>query len=164
MPAEYSLNAPLPDAVRAVARDLRTELPPGVRPRERPTLVVKRLGTGGHRTLAERARGALAGASPCAARLDGLGTFDGGTGPVVHLTVESPGLRALHDRLCGTFDPVPGIEGDAYVAHVTLGRGGDPDAVAAFCEREVEPAEWIVETLLLWSARYREPVATIPLG
>jgi 2'-5' RNA ligase len=163
-PADYSLNAPLPDPVRAVARTLRSALPAGVRPRERPTLVVKRLGAGDHRALADRARTPLSALSPAEARLGGLGTFESETGPVVHLAVESPGLHAIHDRLCATFDPIPGIEGAAYVPHVTLGRGGDPDTVAAFCERSVESVEWTVDELGLWSARYREPVTSLPLG
>lgn len=160
----YSLNAPVPERVRTLAATLRGDLPGGVRPRERPTLVVKRAGDGDHRDLAARAREALRGASPCPARTAGLGSFEAGTGPVTYLAVESPGLLALHDRLCAHFDPVPDIEGEEYVPHVTLGRGGDPDAVAAFCERPVEPVEWTVDGLQLWSGRYREPVTTVSLG
>ncbi|WP_254536132.1 2'-5' RNA ligase family protein [Halomarina litorea] len=160
----YSLNAPVPESVRALAARLREDLPAGVRPRERPTLVVKRVGDGDHRALADRTRAVLGDASPCPARIAGLGTFAAATGPVTYLAVESPGLRALHDRLCTSFDPVPDIEGEDYVPHVTLGRGGDPDAVRAFCERGVDPVEWTVSSLHLWSARYREPVTAIPVG
>jgi len=162
----YSLNAPLPPAVRRQAGELRADLPADVRPRERPTLVVKRVGEGDrdHRELAARARDVLDGVAPCAARTAGLDAFESSTGPVVHVTVESPGLRRLHERLCRAFDPVEGIEGDDYASHVTLGRGGDPAAVAAFCERSIDPVGWTVDALSLWSERYREPVAHLPLG
>lgn len=164
----YSLNAPLPPAVERLAAALRADLPEGVRPRERPTLVVKRIGgsegADPDRLLA-RAREALEVGSfgPVEARTDGLGTFESSTGPVAHLTVEG-GLRRLHRRLRRAFDPIEGIEGAAYVPHVTLGRGGDPDAVAAFCERSVDPVAWTVDRLVLWSGRYREPVASLSLS
>lgn len=161
----YSLNAPLPPPVRRLAAALRGDLPAGVRPRERPTLVVKRVGENDSDPdrLVARAREVLGDCGPCAARIDGPGTFESPTGPVVHLTVEG-GLRRLHRRLCRGFDPIEGIEGDAYVPHVTLGRGGDPAAVAAFCERSVDRVAWIVGDLVLWSGRYREPVARLSLG
>ena len=162
----YSLNAPVPSAVEALARRLQADLPDDCRPRDRLTLVGKRVGEGetDHRKLAARCREALAGERACAARVGALDAFDAGGGPVVFLRVESPGLVALHRRLCRTFDPVPDVEGDDYVPHVTLGRGGDPGAVRRFCEREVDAVEWTVSELLLWSNRWREPVATLPLG
>jgi 2'-5' RNA ligase len=162
----YSLNAPVPPEVETIARERQADLPGGWRPRDRLTLVVKRVGEGetDHRALARRASEALSGASPCRARLGGVGTFATGNGPVAYLRVDSPALERLHRRLCRSFDVVPGIEGEDYVPHVTLGRGGDPDAVAALRDREVEPVEWTVSDLLLWSNRWREPVASIPLG
>ncbi|MFC6837429.1 2'-5' RNA ligase family protein [Halomarina ordinaria] len=160
----YSLNAPLPSRVTEVAADLRDDLPSGVRPRRRPTLVVKRLGEGDHRDLTTRCRTLLADAPACAARLAGLDAFDAPTGPVTHLVVESPGLRRLHDRLCESFDPIEGIEGTDYVPHVTLGRGGDSREVRRFCEWPVEGVEWRIDDLWLWHADYRERVSVIPLG
>nr|WP_305794480.1 2'-5' RNA ligase family protein [Halomarina rubra] len=160
------MNARVPRSVRTVVEALQRDLPDGCRPRDRLTLVVKRVGEDetDHRELAERARTALAGEPACNARLGRLGAFDADGTPVVHLRVESPGLRALHHRLCRAFDPVPAIEGEAYVPHVTLGRGGDWSAVEALCERDVEPVEWTVSDLLLWSNRWREPVASLALG
>lgn len=161
----YSLNAPLPPAVERLAAALRADFPEGVRPRERPTLVAKRIdrseGADPGRLLA-RARGALevGDSGPVEARTDALGTFEFSTGPVVHLIVGG-GLRRLHCRLCRAFDPVGGA---AYVPHVTPGRGGDPDAVAAFCERSVDPVAWTVDRLVLRSGRYREPVAGLSLS
>ena len=162
----YSLNARVPSAVETLARRLQPDLPDDCRPRDRLTLVVKRVGEGetDHRELAAYCREALAGEPACSACVAGLGAFDADGGPVVHLRVESPGLLALHRRLCRAFDPVPGIEGEEYAPHVTLGRGGDPEAARRFCERDVDPVEWTVSELLLWSNRWREPVATLPLG
>ncbi|MFC7156544.1 2'-5' RNA ligase family protein [Halomarina halobia] len=160
----YSLNAPLSPAADALVADLQGDLPAGVRPRHRPTLVVKRLGGGDHRRVAARSRAALSDAPACAARVDGLGTFDGPTGPILHLVVESPGLCLLHDRLCAAFDPVAGIEGADYVPHVTLGRGGDPGAVAQFRDRDVPPVAWTVDELWLWDADRRERIGSLPLG
>nr|WP_282594590.1 2'-5' RNA ligase family protein [Halomarina salina] len=164
------MNAPIPTAAETVVQELQTDLPADCRPRDRLTLVVKRVGEGetDHRELAARCRDALSGEPRCAARVAGVDVFDADDGgPVLHLRVDSPGLRALHRRLCRAFDPVPVIEGEDYVPHVTLGRGGDPDAVQRFRERydgQVDPVEWTVSDLLLWSNRWREPVATLPLG
>nr|WP_233265082.1 2'-5' RNA ligase family protein [Halomarina oriensis] len=160
------MNAPIPADVETVARELQADLPEGCRPRDRLTLVVKRVGEGetDHRELAGRAREALSGASASHARLGGVGTFGDENGPVVHLRVESPDLERLHRRLCRSFDPVPDIESENYVPHVTLGRGGDAGAGTSFCEREVEPVEWQVSDLLLWSNRWREPVTSLALG
>jgi 2'-5' RNA ligase len=162
----YSLNAPVPTEVETIARERQADLPGDWRPRDRLTLVVKRVGESetDHRALADRAREALSGASPCRARLGDPGTFAAENGPVAYLRVESPGLERLHRRLCRSFEPVPEIEGEDYVPHVTLGRGGDPDVLAARRERPAEPIEWPVSYLLLWSNRWREPVASIPLG
>ncbi|WP_254545394.1 2'-5' RNA ligase family protein [Halomarina pelagica] len=160
----YSLNAPTSPAADALVADLQGDLPAGVRRRHRPTLVVKRLGGGDHRRVAARSRGALSDAPACAARTDGLETFHGPTGPILYLAVESPGLRLLHDRLCAAFDPVAGIEGADYVPHVTLGRGGDPGAVARLRERDVSPVEWTIDELWLWDGDHRERVESIPLG
>jgi len=157
----YSLNVPVP---REVAR-LASGLAAGCRTadaRERHTLVCKRLGEGDAATLARRAREALAGAPAVAARVDRVETFDdpvAGRGPVAYLAVESPGLRALHERLCGTFDPEPELEGDEYVPHVTVARGGD----AADLVGPVDPVEWEITRLEVWDARHEEPVERISL-
>ena len=127
----YSLNVPLPGEVSALAADLARDLP-GARARARKerTLVVKRLGRGDRsefRRLAARTREALAG-QPCfEARVAGVDLFEeavAGPSPVVYLAVESRGLVALHRRLVEVFDPVEGIEGEGYVPHVTVARGG----------------------------------------
>lgn len=166
----YSLNAPVPSAVARLAGDLARDLPAAT-PRERGThtLVVKRLGGGDHETFAHlsaRARDAVAGAPACRARVDGLGVFPDpplGTGPVVYLRVESPGLHALHERLCAAIDPVEDIEGEGYTPHVTVARGGDPDAARALTERSVDPVEWAVEELVFWDAERNQRAGTVSL-
>jgi 2'-5' RNA ligase len=171
----YSLNVPVPGTVERRAEELRPALLPFDAVRERRTLVCKRLGgssadggrasgaerSGGVARLRERVRTALAGAPAFEARVADVDCFErpaSGDAPVVYLAVESPGLQELHRRLCSTFDPVPGIEGDDYVPHVTLARGGPVEAARRLAEREVAPVTWTVDRLSLWDASYEESV------
>jgi len=167
-----SLNAPVPPAVERLAADLAPALS-GLKRREDLSLLVKRFETPDPGTE-KRARRALRGAEPCAARTAELGVFaDPPTGPapVVYLAVESPGLRAVHERLCAAFDTVPGLEGDGYVPHVTLARGADaafgtdaPREVAARLEgRAVGPVTWTVDELYFRDVTYGEPTGTVSL-
>jgi 2'-5' RNA ligase len=134
--------------------------------RERHTLVAKRLGDDSLDRLRERLRLPLRDVSPFEARVTGLDFFERptkGTGPVVYLAVESPGLLALHDSLCETFDPLDGLEGDDYVPHVTLARGGSVADAEALCDLAIDPVTWTVSELDLWSAEFRESAATLRL-
>jgi len=124
----FSLNAPIPRAVHDIADRLAADCPPEtVRPREERTLVVKRLGNpDAAARLSARAREVVTDQPPIAARIDGLAIFEdppAGPAPVVALGVESPGLNELHERLCAAFDPIEGIESEAYRPHVTVARG-----------------------------------------
>lgn len=166
----YSLNAPVPSQVAALARDLAADLP-AARPRARGThtLVVKRLGTGteGFARVTARVREVLADVPPCAARVTAVDVFEDvatGTAPVVYLRVESPGLEALHERLCTVFDPVDGLEGDSYVLHVTVARGGSIERARDLASREVDPIEWIVDELVFWDAKNDQSVGRVSLG
>jgi len=165
----YSLNVPVPGRVERVAADLRPALSAFASIRERHTLVAKRLGEEKFEGLEKRVRRALAGAPTFEARVAGPGAFDApaaGPGPVVYLAVESPGLVELHGRLCRTFEPAPGIEGDDFVPHVTLARGGGSDAEQAvdrLLETEVEPVAWTVGELVFWDARAGEPAGRVGL-
>jgi hypothetical protein len=175
-PVSYSLNLPVPGEVKRLAADLHPALVAFETVRERHTLVCKRL-TGGGREgdgvrspaasrLRERLRTALDGTPAFEARIAGIDAFEAparGTGPVVYLAVESPGLVELHRRLCGPFPPVEGIEGDGYVPHVTLARDGSLDDAERLRERSVEPVEWTVSELRLWDADRREPAARFSL-
>ncbi len=163
------MNVPVPPAVERVAADLHGDLHALDSVRERHTLVAKRLGDPGgegYPAVEKRARRVLRGAPAFEARVTGVETFDdptAGVGPVVYLAVESPGLVDLHRRLAAEFDPAPGVEGDDYVPHVTLGRGGDPATVARLRDREVEPVTWTVTELAFYDARRREQVGTASL-
>ncbi|WP_135829956.1 2'-5' RNA ligase family protein [Halorussus halobius] len=183
----YSLNVPVPGEVSRLAEELRPALLAFERIRERHSLVCKRLGddgTGGRGRsdanwgtsrderrrdvprLRERVREALAGAPAFEARVAGIDYFPNpplGEGPVAYLAVESPGLRRVHRRLLPEFSAVEAFEGDDYVPHVTLARGGDVADARRLADREVEPVTWTVDRLDVWDAKYEESVATFPL-
>ena len=166
----YSLNVPLPSSVTRLAGRLARELPQArARPRGEHTLVCKRLGEGGHAAYARleaRARETLTGTAPFEARITCVDCFETavtGPSPVVYLAVESPALRALHERLCDEFDAVEEMEGEAYVPHVTIARGGDPAAARRLVERDIESVEWAVEELSFCDAERGQSVSRLSL-
>lgn len=167
----YSVNAPVPGAVERLASELFPELAAFDRIRERHSLLVKRLGDieaaqVGPDRLAERLRPVLAGTPAFEARVSELDYFPEpalGPGPVVYLAVESPQLRRLHLRLVEEFGAVDDLEGESYVHHVTLARGGSVEDAARLAERDIEPITWTVSELLLWNQTHREVVRRIPL-
>jgi 2'-5' RNA ligase len=132
-------------------------------------LVTKRLGSGDHGAYARieaRARETLRGTDPFDVRITGVDCFETavtGPSPVVYLAVESPGLWALHDRLCDEFDPVDGMEGEAYVPHVTVARGGEPAAARRLVKRDIEPVGWTVEELRFFDAERGQWVSRVAL-
>ena len=157
----YSCNVPVPTEVSRLARGLASEAFEAT-PRVRHTLVAKRLGDGDPGPLARRVREAIAGLPPFAARVTEVDVFYDppmGEGPVAYLAVESPGLHRLHGALCERFDPGGDSEGDDYVPHVTVARGGDADRLVG---RAVD-VEWTVERVFVWSADYGERVERISL-
>jgi 2'-5' RNA ligase len=175
----FSLNLPVPGTVSRQAADLRPTLSgSGVtRFRDRHSLVVKRFegddgASGGQRhtslpRLRERLRTVLRGQPAFEVRLAGVDVFENpprGPGPVVYLSVESPGLDALHERLVEAFGAIAGLEGDDYTPHVTLGRGGvfDRDRLATLSAR-VDPVTWTVSELLVYDSDSRETAARISL-
>ena len=188
----FSLNAPLPPAVGRLATDLHPKLKGFDTVRERHTLVCKRFGVadvrngeregteteGGDRDvpprqaaldrLRERLRRPFAGTDPFEVAATGTDVFDAprsGSRPVVYLAVESDGLVRLHRRLCAAFGAIEGIEGDDYVPHVTLARGGNPEpgAVADLVDAEFDPIRWRVHALDVWDPEYREVAASVDL-
>ncbi len=166
----YSLNVPLPGSVSALATDLARELP-GARARERDnhTLVAKRLEADDRvafQRARARARDVLTGTPAFEIRLAGISLFETpptGNAPVVYLSVESPGLEALHERLCEQFDPAEGIEGEAYTPHVTVARGGSLDAARRLTDRDIDPIEWTVSRLQFYDATRGESAGTVSL-
>jgi hypothetical protein len=177
--AVFSLNVPLPPAVGRLAETLRAERSAFDRVRDRHTLVCKRFGADdvanaptppsrpdAFSRLREDLRPLLADMPPFEAAITGIDAFErpaSGTGPVVYLAVESDALVRLHRRLCAAFDPVPAIEGDAYVPHVTLARGGSPDAAKRAVGGLDEPIRWRAHALDLYDPEFREVAATIAL-
>ncbi|WP_135303508.1 2'-5' RNA ligase family protein [Haloarcula amylovorans] len=166
----YSLNVPLPSAVTSLAGRLARDLPLAqARPRGEHTLVAKRLGGGDHAayaTIEGRARDAVRGTAPFSVRVTGVDQFEvaeTGSSPVVYLAVESPELFALHERLCEAFDIIDGLEGDGYVPHVTVARGGDAAAAERLVGREIEPVEWTVEHLEFYDAERGQWVSRVAL-
>ena len=163
-----SLNVPVPAGVRRLVESLRPALSPFESVRETPTLVAKRFdGSLPAGALESEVRLALADAEPFDVRVAGLGAFEdpiAGPAPVAYLAVESPGLEALHAELVGAFGAVQGLEGADYVPHVTLARGGPPDALSALEGAAVEPVAWRADELYLWDARRAEPVGRVALG
>jgi 2'-5' RNA ligase len=162
----YSLNAPVPARVQKLVDELQPALVAFDRRRERPAIVVKRLGDGRPDALAERLRTAMTGTPAVEVRITGIDYFDvptSGPGPVVFLNVESPGLHGLHRSLRDEFDTVDGVEGPDYRPHVTLARGGDVEDARRLADRDVDPIEWTVSELQFWDAHFEEVVRRIPL-
>ncbi|WP_336023998.1 2'-5' RNA ligase family protein [Halobellus salinisoli] len=177
----FSLNVPVPGGLKRVAAELHPELSRFERIRERHTLVAKRFDTAldddadSLPRLRERLRPLLRqhgatqrrGSGGIDLRVTGLDYFETptrGAGPVVFLAVESDDLQALHRRLCESFGTVSGIEGDDYVPHVTLARGGRVDDADNLVGRtSIDPIEWTATELHVWDSRYREAAARIPL-
>ena len=167
----YSLNAPVPVRVARLAAGLVGECRTADA-RTKHSMVVKRLpdehgpngGRPNVRAFAGRARDALSDLGPFDVRVTGVESFDrptSGTGPVVYLAVESPGMEAAHERLCETFDPLPGLEGEDYVPHVTIARRGDAGRLVG---REIDPIEWTVDGLVVWDAHRRLEVESVSLS
>ena len=162
----YSLNVPVPGRVARLASDLFPYLAPFDRIRDRHTLVCKRFEASDPDRLRERLRQTMGGAPAFEARITGVDFFERpprGAAPVVYLAVESPGLEALHRRLVDEFGAIEGLEGDDYVPHVTLARGGDVADARAVASRQIASVEWTVSQMDLYDANFRESVASLSL-
>jgi 2'-5' RNA ligase len=166
----YSLNVPVPPAVERLAADLSPKLVAFDRIRDRHTLVCKRFEAdeAEYDHLRERLRVALSPTPAFEARITGIDAFETpthGPGPVVYLAVESSGLHDLHRRLVAAFGAVDGdLEGEAYVPHVTLARGGGgTSAIERLRAVDVDPITWTVSELHLWSRARREAAWTVSL-
>lgn len=162
----YSLNAPVPGRVRRLVDELQPALVPFDRRRERPAIVVKRLGDGRADAIADRLRVAMTGTPAVEARITGIDYFEtptNGPGPVVFLDVESPGLHRIHRTLVDEFGAVDGLEGPDYHPHLTLARGGDRDAARRLADREVDTVTWTVSALQFWDAQFDEVIRRVSL-
>jgi 2'-5' RNA ligase len=166
----YSLNVPVPGQVAKLAADLATPLrTTSATVRRDHTLVVKRLGGGDHEAyhrLEARVRDRLRGTAPFAVRFSAVELFEEvpqGAAPVVYLAVESPGLEQVHETLATEFDLVADVEGENYVPHVTIARGGPTDVARAVADTEIEPIEWTIDELVFWDAAREQPVTRLSL-
>jgi 2'-5' RNA ligase len=168
----YSLNAPVPGEVERLASELFPSLTAFEQVRERHALLVKRLGDVpaarvGPDRLAERLRPVVSGTPAFEARISGIDYFAEpplGSAPVVYLAVECPELRRLHRRLVAEFGAVEDLEGESYVPHLTLARGGAVDAAAGLAETDIESITWTMSELWLWNQEFRESVRRIQLS
>lgn len=161
----YSLNAPVPGAAVTYRHELEELLGRFDSVRDPLTLVIKRFGdrdTSALPALKQAVGENLQQWGPIEAAITGIDVFvdpPGGLGPVVYLAVQSPGLKTLHGHLNDQFGTVdPSIEGDHYVPHITLARGGDRIDIEAVTEVEMPREEWSIEELMLWSSRDEAPV------
>ena len=184
----FSLNVPLAPAAERLAVDLHPKLEGLETVRERHTLVCKRFGVADVRDgadergkrrdvpdreaaldrLRERLHQPLGGFGPFEVAVTGIDVFDAprsGSRPVVYLAVESDVLLRVHRRLCAAFGAIEGIEGDEYVPHISLARGGNPEpgAVADLVTAEFDPIRWRVHALDVWDPEYREVAASVGL-
>jgi 2'-5' RNA ligase len=162
----FSLNVPVPGEVERIAGDLHPRLTAFDAIRERRSLLVKRLGDDSLARLRERLRDPLSGSPAFEVRVTGIDYFErpvNGPGPVVYLVVESPGLYDLHDRMVSAFGAVADLEGDEYIPHVTLARGGSITDAERLAAVDVPPVTWTVSGLALWDDTYRETVARFGL-
>lgn len=170
----FSLNVPVPGEVARRASELYPRLVDFDQQRDHHTLVVKRFDESTLpasqpelqlATLQQRLPQLLSGTPAFEAAVGELGFFADparGPGPVVFLTVDSPGLRRLHERLVDAYGAVEGLEGTAYVPHITLARGGSV-ADAERLAGEIDAISWTVSQLQLWDSRYREAVSRYSL-
>jgi 2'-5' RNA ligase len=55
------------------------------------------------------------------------------------------------------------MEGDDYVPHVTIARGGEPAAAERLLKRDIEPAEWAVDKLTFFDAERGQSVSRVSL-
>lgn len=156
----------MPGRVARIASQLRPELAAFESVRERPGLLLKRLGTGGIDQKAQRVRRVLSGTPPIRARVTDFDTFDDpprGAAPVLYLHVESPGVREVHATLVEEFGAVEGLEGEGYTPHFTLARGGAEDVAERLVDRDIDPVEWTITELEIYDATHKEPARRISL-
>lgn len=157
----YSLNVPVPVTISRLARGVASECITAT-PRDRHTFVIKRLGADRPSHLSDRLRRILSGQAPFSASVTGIDVFDtptAGTGPVAYLAIESPDVIQMHNELSEHFEPIEGIEGEDYVPHITIARGGDADKLR---NRHLSDV-FTVESLQIWAAKYEEPVERLAL-
>lgn len=171
----FSLNVPVPGQIARLAADLHPQLVGFDSRRENHTLVVKRFDESTLQAtqpdvqlaqLQQELPGELAGTPAFEAEVGAIDYFAEparGDSPVVYLAVDSPGLQSVHETFIDAYGVVLGLEGDDYVPHITLARGGPVADAERLASQAVDPVSWTVSQLTVWDSRYREPVARYSL-
>lgn len=166
----YSLNAAIPAAAIEQRDELLEHLESFETVRDPLTLVIKRFGTPDSTALSslERSLGEVLNEwGPMRAEIDGIDLFmdpPSGPSPVIYLGVSSHGLEALHRDLVDRFGVVdPAIEGENYIPHITIARGGPRVAIDELRDISLETHQWTIETVMLWSSRHDKPVKQFSL-
>lgn len=167
----YSLNTESPEEVTAIVDQFDDLLSSFERIRDDRTVLIKRFHRKSPRALEKLADDLgrrLAYWAPIQARIEGFDVFvdpPAGRGPVVYLTVRSPGLIELHRELADAYGTViDSIEGEHYVPHITLARGGERTDIRPLTKASVEPVDWSIDELTLWDGRYSQPVRRYELS
>lgn len=164
-----SVNVPIGGEVKRVISELHPELVSFDQVRDRHTLLCKRFdrdAVGSIDQLENELRMTLRGTQPFGVQIDGIGTFlepVSGSAPVVYLTVKSAELTRVHLALTDAFESVPGLEGTAYVPHITIARGGSEEAAKALANRDIGPISWTVNEIWLWDGKFGERIRSISL-
>ena len=161
----WSLNVSIPqNIIRAIE-----EVTLGVRGWEEiceePTLVIKRFekkDLDGH--VKSEIRFLLESVEPFGIEIGNLERFDvaeRGSSPVLYLEIKSPGVKALHENLIDIFGSVEGVEGENYIPHITIARGGSGDYIE-FSGLSCDTG-WTVEMLEFWDGGERKKRSKIIL-
>lgn len=164
----YSLNVPVPADVARLATDLARRLPEARdRVRGDHSLVIKRFdGSQSYAHLEARVREFLAGQPSYEARVTRVDSFESavsGPSPVVYLEVESPQLQRLHNQLVDEFGAVAGFEGENYVPHVTIARGGTMEMASRLAETPIDSIIWTVTQLTFRDGKRGESISRVSL-
>ena len=107
----------------------------------------------------------LESVEPFGIEIENLERFDvaeKGSSPVLYLEVKSPEVKALHETLVDVFGSVEGVEGENYIPHITIARGGSGD-YTEFSGLSCDTG-WTVEMLEFWDRGERKKRSKIILG
>ena len=154
----WSLNVSMPQNIVRAIREVALGASGWEEICEDPTLVIKRfekVDVSGH--VESEIKLLLESVEPFDIEIGNLERFDvaeRGSSPVLYLEVKSPGMKALHEILVDVFGSVKGVEGENYIPHITIARGGGV--------RDVDfsgfsgPTIWTAETLEFWNRDKRK--------
>ena len=161
----WSLNVSIPQNIVRAIEEITLGVKGWEEICEEPTLVIKRFekkDLDGH--VKSEIRFLLENVEPFGIEIGNLERFDvaeRGSSPVLYLEVKSPEVKALHENLVDVFGSVEGIEGENYIPHITIARGGSGDYIE-FSGLSCDTG-WIVEMLEFWDRGERKKRSKIIL-